>query len=149
MSRIVVDALDRCRSWRRVPCMDGGAVMRATSYAYDFGTLEAVAAFDAGPEGALRSVSLTFDGAWCMEYDFTAAFGPRVRLLRPEPGGVRCHGHVLTAMLPSNVPRGMCPRQWMHFMQMHPFVFKLPMFSGLVRPCATAPPLPSLVPLHV
>lgn len=141
MALVVVDLVGGCRSWE--PCEANGATIRSTRYAYPGCAVEVEAVFRA--DDTLHAVTLTIEGAqtWVLEYEFApgapgafvARDRPNVRLRRYDPVACRAHsvGSVLGPCLPPAPPKGMPAAAWDVLTVMHPFLFKLAAFPGLVR----------------
>lgn len=140
MAELVIDVLDRCRTWPEGLSLDDGLVARTRTIDYAFGRLDVTALFNRDATASLHSVCLTFDDTWTMEYCFKRALvtdppRPEARLVQHDLTGLtRCVGSVLTSSLAALPPAGMSTTQWHQLMQMHPFLFKLTNFEALMPP---------------
>ena len=141
MALVVTDLINRCQSWES--CELEGAHIRSTCYSYPCGTIEVEAVFRA--DDTLHSVTLSLEAtthSWVMEYEFppgspgafVAHDRPNVCLRRYDPAAMQAHsvGSVLGPCLPPAPPSGMPAAAWDAFTVMHPYLFKLAQFPGLL-----------------
>lgn len=142
MALVVTDLVGRCASWEPCECED--VIIRSTEYRYPGGTVDVEAVFRRHDD-TLHAITVSFEHThtWVMEYEFPpgapGAFvtsgRPNVRLRRYDPAAMKAHsvGAVLSPCLPPTPPTGMPAAAWDVFGVMHPFLFKIAQFPGLIR----------------